>query len=256
MKRAILTLSLILAVAAVWPVTAQQPFGTPSQLPPLQFGASGGTASAVNGSGVASAGLVLVNGTPGVPSFAFANSLGTGVYARAAGVIDFMSATHSVTVPNVEFGNNYIEVVQGGATSSGLLFSGSTTDASAAIGAGISSPASAVLLVTSSVSTQGLRLQFGVPTIGACGAGSPAIVAGAADVRGRVTVGTGGPASCVVTFATTWTVVPECWGSVVSTTAGDARAIATSTTTTALTLTPATAFVDSSVVAFGCSGRP
>ena len=92
-----------------------------------------------------------------------------------------------------------------------------------------------------------------LPVASACGAGSPAAIAGSTPLSGAVTVGTGAPATCTVTFGgTAYPSAPHCSGSVETTTAANARAMGYSATTTVLTIVPAAAWADSSVVNWTC----
>jgi hypothetical protein len=65
------------------------------------------------------------------------------------------------------------------------------------------------------VALAGLTVQSGhllatgaAPSISACGTGSPSVAGG--DNFGRITTGTGGLASCVINFGTTWGTAPSC----------------------------------------------
>lgn len=107
----------------------------------------------------------------------------------------------------------------------------------------------------------GVVLQAGqtVPTIGACGTSPSIVSANSAGTTGlshdsgfTVTVGSDGPASCVVNFGEAWNRNPRCMASVLTTTAASGRIISVSTTTTAVTLTPSAAFAASSIVNVNC----
>jgi hypothetical protein len=92
-----------------------------------------------------------------------------------------------------------------------------------------------------------------LPTVSACGAGSPAVIAGSTPLSGGVTVGTGGPATCTITFGgTAYPSAPHCSGAVETVTAASARAMGYSATATVLTIVPATAWADGSVVNWTC----
>lgn len=96
-----------------------------------------------------------------------------------------------------------------------------------------------------------------LPTVTSCGTGSPAVDSQSTPLFGSVTVGTGGPTTCTITFG--GTAYPHnaiCVASVATSTAGNTRAIGTSASATVLTLVPATAWADGSVVNWICgSGK-
>lgn len=92
-----------------------------------------------------------------------------------------------------------------------------------------------------------------LPVASVCGAGSPAVVAGSTPLSGAVTVGTGGPLTCTITFGgTAYPQIPHCSGAVETTTAANARAMGYSASTTVLTIVPSAAWADSSVVNWNC----
>lgn len=92
-----------------------------------------------------------------------------------------------------------------------------------------------------------------LPTVSACGAGSPAVTAGSTPLSGSVTIGTTAVATCTITFnGTAFPSVPHCSGAVETTTAANARAMGYSASVTVLTIVPSAAWVDSSVVNWTC----
>lgn len=100
--------------------------------------------------------------------------------------------------------------------------------------------------------TFGVHYEFAaVPVIGACGT-SPSISTDATNVSGTITVGSANPASCLLTFNGTWNKAPRCVVNTVTTTAADVRAVATSTSTTVLTVTPASAFATTTSLVYHC----
>lgn len=117
----------------------------------------------------------------------------------------------------------------------------------------LKSPADGIVTATNFGGTTGAELKVdALPVTGSCGGGSPAVVAGSTPFAGSITVGTT-VSSCVVTFGgTAFPSAPFCVANVVTATAGTTRALGTSATTTALTITPASNFVDGSVVAWVC----
>lgn len=118
----------------------------------------------------------------------------------------------------------------------------------------LNSPADGQIVVGNSASTFGTLLKDdALPVASACGAGSPAAVAGSTPLSGSVTVGTGGPITCTITFGgTAYPSAPHCSGSVETTTAANARAMGYSASATVLTIVPSAAWVDSSVVNWTC----
>jgi hypothetical protein len=93
-----------------------------------------------------------------------------------------------------------------------------------------------------------------LPTVSACGAGSPAVVAGSTPWYGAVTIGTTGVATCTITFnGAAFPTAPHCSGSVETTTAANVRAMGYLANTTTLTIVPSAAWADSSVVNWNCA---
>lgn len=114
--------------------------------------------------------------------------------------------------------------------------------------------ATGVVTVSNSAETTGSTLKVdALPVASACGAGSPAAVAGSTPLAGSVTVGTGGPTTCTITWGgTAYPSAPYCTGSVASTTAANTRAMGYLGATTTLTIVPSAAWADSSVVTWVC----
>lgn len=108
--------------------------------------------------------------------------------------------------------------------------------------------------LTNNAGTIGAQFKVdALPVASACGAGSPAVVAGSTPLSGSVTVGTGAPATCTITFGgTAYPSAPHCNGAVETTTAANARAMGYSASTTVLTIVPSAAWADSSVVNWDC----
>lgn len=48
------------------------------------------------------------------------------------------------------------------------------------------------------------------PSVSSCGTGSPAVVSGSTDNAGSVTVGTGTPTACTISFGSAWAAAPKC----------------------------------------------
>jgi len=87
----------------------------------------------------------------------------------------------------------------------------------------------------------------GVPVLTTCGT-SPTIVG--TDLSGMVTMGTGSPTGCIITFAAAYPVAPHC---VVGWATAPLAAMAWTTTTTALTLVQTA--TSSNVVHYVCFGK-
>jgi hypothetical protein len=117
-----------------------------------------------------------------------------------------------------------------------------------------SAPAVGQINLLNAAGTIGSQLKVdALPTVSACGAGSPAVIAGSTPLSGGVTVGTGGPITCTITFnGTAYPSAPRCSGAVETVTAANARAMGYSATTTVLTIVPATAWADGSVANWHC----
>jgi hypothetical protein len=176
--------------------------------------------------------IQTADGTAGAPAYSFASEPTLGFYRSSAGIVTLNGSL------------SYTGNINGGAASL-INWAGRLR---------LASPADGQLTLTNNAQTIGVELKVdALPVTGACGAGSPAVVAGSTPLAGSITVGTGGPTSCVVTFnGTAFPSAPFCTANVVTSTAGTTRAIGTLSTTAQVTLTPATAFVDSSVVAWQC----
>ena len=100
--------------------------------------------------------------------------------------------------------------------------------------------------------TFGVHYEFaGVPVIGACGT-SPSVSTDATNVSGTITVGSANPTSCVLTFNGTWNKAPRCVANTITATAADVRALGITTSTTVLTITPATAFATTTSIGYHC----
>lgn len=116
------------------------------------------------------------------------------------------------------------------------------------------SPSDGNVALTNNAQTIGSQLKAdALPTVSACGAGSPAVVAGSTPMSGAVTIGTTSVATCTITFnGTAYPSAPHCNGAVETTTAANARAMGYSASTTVLTIVPSAAWADSSVVNWDC----
>lgn len=190
--------------------------------------------------------ITVSNGTSAAPGLSFAGGNGfDGFYWRTLGHVVFTAQGN----PAIDF-------------SSGLLMGASyvlgwNAVNNVATGAtpevGLVREAAGALSINNGGAI-GTRINVsGLPSVSACGAGSPAVTAGSTPFSGSVTVGTGAPATCTITFnGTAYATVPHCYGEVETTTAANARATGYSATTTVLTIVPATPWADSSVVNWSC----
>lgn len=108
-------------------------------------------------------------------------------------------------------------------------------------------------IVSNGVATGVTLKADALPSVSACGAGSPAVVTGSTPWYGAVTIGTTAVATCTITFnGTAYPSAPHCSGVVETTTPANIRAMGYSASTTVLTIVPASAWADSSVVNWTC----
>lgn len=123
----------------------------------------------------------------------------------------------------------------------------------------IGSAANGTNEVTNAAGTLGIQFNVGsaAPTVVTGFGTSPSVVSGARNGIGSLNVGTGGTATQgVLTFGTpAWTNAPFCTAWVETGTAGDVRAHGITTSTTQMTITAASAWAASSIVAWKCEGR-
>jgi hypothetical protein len=177
------------------------------------------------------------DGTSGAPSIAFTSEPTLGLWRSSAAVMQIQGGLN-VTGSIIGSANVIAAQTQGLAVSTRLF---------------ITAPADGNAALTNWGATIGSRLKVdALPTPGTCGT-SPAVTAGSTPFAGSIDVGTATPASCVVVFGgTAFPSAPFCTANAVTSTAGTTRAIGTLSTTSQLTLTPATAFADSTVVAWHC----
>lgn len=181
--------------------------------------------------------ILAADGTALLPTYSFASEPTLGFWRSAAGNV----------------------TMQGALTTTGAINATGTIGTSAAGAFGFAgrgywqAPANGVFTFANAALTIGSEFKVdALPTAGACGT-SPAVTAGSTPLAGSIMAGTDTPASCVVVFGgTSFPSAPFCTANVVTTTAASTRAIGTLSTTTQLTLTPATAFAASSTVSWHC----
>lgn len=191
--------------------------------------------SSSNGAGA------LADGTSAAPAVAFASEPAMGIYRTGSGALVIAAAsTLTLSTPSVQSSGDF----RAAATSS-FYWSGRAI---------LKSPADGIFTGQNFGGTIGAEFKMdALPVASACGAGSPAVVAGSTPMSGSVTVGTGAPATCTITYGgTAFPSAPHCNGAVETTTAANARAMGYSSSTTVLTIVPATAWADSSVVNWDC----
>ena len=97
-----------------------------------------------------------------------------------------------------------------------------------------------------------LAIAAGVPTLSPCGGGSPAATAGSSDNGGQITLGTGSPTSCTMTFATAFANDAFCVFTPASNYTGTYYVSAQSKTSATLTLGTGTS---SAVFNYACNGN-
>jgi len=188
----------------------------------------------------------FADGTAAAPSIAFTSQPSTGWMLAAA---SFPALSVAGVIRHLWGSTEYR---QGAAN---LLGWSSNADPSLA-GADtiLARGAAGALNLTNTAGAIGNRLKVdALPVASVCGGGSPAVVAGSTPFAGAVTVGTGGPLTCTITFGgTAFPSAPHCTGSVETITAANARAMGYSASTTVLTIVPSAAWADSSVVNWIC----
>jgi len=188
------------------------------------------------------AGQILgVDGTSGAPFYSFTSEPTLGFWRSAAATTTHQGAF--ITTGNISASTSGSTINVG---STGAFFWGAR--------ALMRSPANGIVTVSNFAETIGSEVKVdALPVASACGAGSPAVTAGSTPFAGSVTVGTGGPTTCTITFGgTAFPSAPFCTANVATSTAASTRAIGTLATTTVLTLVPATAWADSTVTTWVC----
>lgn len=184
----------------------------------------------------------------------FAEVLPTAAAGTTGGTfrLGYIAPNGAITYPmfinqagNMTITGNFV----GGTVDMGVLSFNSATRAR------MFSPADGQLVEMNAAQTVGTMIKVdALPTVSACGAGTPAVTAGSTPFAGSVTVGTGAPATCTITFnGTAYPSAPHCSGAVETSTAANVRAMGFLATTTALTIVPTAAWADSSIVNWsGC----
>lgn len=182
--------------------------------------------------------VAMADGTSPLPSYTFASEPTLGIWRQSAGTLEVRG---NLNVSSNISGSGDVRAASG----STIYFQNRAKFASSADG---------LITVENQAATIGSVIKAdALPVASACGTGSPAVVAGSTPFSGSVTVGTGGPLTCTITFGgTAYPSAPHCNGAVETTTAANARAIGYSSSTTVLTIVPATAWADSSVVNWHC----
>jgi len=88
------------------------------------------------------------------------------------------------------------------------------------------------------------------PALSSCGTGTPTIVG--SDSAGKVTIGTGTPSACTLTFSKAYTTGVSCSANDDTTIAKNPTTVVTTTTTAVITLTAAS--VNGDVISYRCTG--
>lgn len=180
------------------------------------------------------------DGTSGAPSHTFASEPTLGFYRSAAGIVTVVGAL-------VLSGTNSLSV-------GGDVTLGAANMVRFGARGKVRSGADGIFTVLNNGETIGSEFKVdALPVASACGAGSPAVVAGSTPMSGAVTIGTTSVATCTITFGgTAYPSAPHCSGAVETTTAANARTMGYSASATVLTIVPSAAWVDSSVVNWVC----
>lgn len=95
------------------------------------------------------------------------------------------------------------------------------------------------------------------PVLSACGT-LPVIATTSTDTSGTITIGTGTPAACTMTFARAWSAAPTCYfndRTTANVTNGTSVIYKVAESTTAVTVTFAIATVNGDSIGYMCLGR-
>lgn len=226
------------ALASSVGLLAQQVTFPPAGMPGFVIPASG-----MNGAGTVTAAQGLFpDGTSAAPSIAFANQPALGFYRAGAGSVVFVGSNGILTLGTGSTNDLSAHIITGLGY---LLSTGGAIKSTVGDGLFSFAPAAQTLGTTLKVDA--------LPSVSACGAGSPAVTAGSTPLSGSVTIGTTAVATCLITFnGTAYPSAAHCSGSVETTTAANVRAMGYLATTTTLTIVPTAAWADSSVVNWSC----
>lgn len=183
------------------------------------------------------------DGTNLLPTFTFSAESSSGWYRAGAGDVRLSilgTDRISVTAGNAVFGGN-VSVGSGGSLGAASNFF-------------LTGVASGQFKMQNDATTFGVTVNVSaLPTVSACGAGSPAVAAGSTAMSGSVTIGTTAVATCTITFnGTAFPSAPHCSGVVETATAANTRTMGYSASGTVLTIVPSVAWADSSVVNWNC----
>lgn len=173
---------------------------------------------------------------------------------KLGSIINGTAATYPLTIDSNGALTVLAAMTAGSFATAGTLRVGATQNISFNGRGVFTSPSDGQLDFTNNAGTIGSMVKVdALPTVSACGAGSPAVVAGSTPLNGAVTIGTTSVATCTITFnGTAFPSAPHCSGSVETTTAANARAMGYLANTTTLTIVPSAAWADSSVVNWTC----
>lgn len=204
--------------------------------------------------------LLLPDGTTLLPALAWTSEPTLGLARISAGVVEFEAvnglrlrggAASSVLLSNP---SNASLTVSGDVTSTGSVALGASGFLHFTGRGGVDAGANGNFRVQIESGTIGSLIKTdALPTVSACGAGSPAVVAGSTPLSGAVTIGTTAVATCTITFnGTAYPANAHCSGVVETSTAANGRIMSYLATTTTLTIVPTAAWADSSVVNWNC----
>lgn len=180
------------------------------------------------------------DGTSGAPSIAFASEPTLGFWRSQSGTMTL--AAGNLTLSGAANGTIVASGGYFGWNNRGYL----------------KRPADGVMTASNNADTIGSEFKVdALPTVTSCGAGAPAVDSQSTPLWGQVTVGTGGPLTCTITFnGTSYPHNAICTANVATSTAGNVRAMGALGSATTLVLTPTAAWADSSVVNWNCgSGK-
>lgn len=213
---------------------------TASKLIDLQVGST--SLFSINKAGL----VALPDGTSGAPALSFGTEGTLGIWRNTSGQ---MTAQGTLLVSGALQTSGSSSIV-----SAGDFTLGSSNMIRFTSRIRFRSPADGIFTAANNGETIGVEFKVdALPTVSACGAGSPAVVAGSTPLSGAVTIGTTSVATCTITFnGTAFPSAPHCNGVVETTTAANVRAMGYSASTTVLTIVPSAAWVDSSVVNWDC----
>lgn len=229
---------IVVLVAGASVLSGQQYYRAPS-----------GAGSPVYSGGAIGTPVLAPDGVVGAPAYSFSNETTMGFWRTGAGSLRLTGAagaTYFTANATAFTANSLVSSVDVLLSAAGFLhWTGR---------GGLDSSANGIVRLQLESGAIGSVLKAdALPVASACGGGVPAAVAGSTPLSGAVTVGTGGPTTCTITFGgTAYPNAPHCSGAVETTTPANTRTMGYSSSTTVLTIVPSAAWADSSVVNWNC----